>query len=338
MKKAKVLVCSLLPGNTHIELEENFELTVHSHEPMSHEELIEKARDKDAIISILTNRIDEKFFDACPEIKLVANVAVGYDNIDLAAAKKRGVIVSNTPGVLTETTADLAFSLLMSTARKLGEAEQFLRAGKWKRFSLDLLLGTDIHGKTLGIIGFGRIGQSVARRARGFGMKILYSQPRRADLEIEKELAAEYLSLDEVLSKSDFVSLHCPLSASTRHLIGAAQLQTMKPTAILINTSRGAIVDEKALAEALLAGTIGGAGLDVFENEPAITPALLEAQNVVLLPHIGSASIETRTAMGQLAVDAIKNSFQGNMPSNLVNKENWPDFLKKSQQLGLVHA
>lgn len=329
MSRARILVTSNLPGNTQDSLRDQFDLTVNSSEPFTYDELLKAAADKDAIISILTNRIDENFFASCPRIKLVANVAVGYDNIDLAAASKRGIIVSNTPGVLTETTADLAFALILSSARRTNNAEIFLRKGKWKRFALDLLLGVDVHHKTLGLIGFGRIGQAVAARARGFSMKVLYSQRKRASEEIENALKAQHVSLEELLQQSDFVSLHCPLNTGTQHLIGRDQLRMMKENAILINTARGAIVDEAALCEALSSGIIGGAGLDVFEEEPKITEGLLTLQNVVLLPHIGSASIETRTAMGQLAVDAVRNSFLGKMPENLINKDCWESFQHK---------
>lgn len=334
MKKPKVLVTCLLPGDTQDSLKEDFDLTVFPGPYLAQEELQTMASDKDAIICNLTNKIDDRFFAACPDIKLVANVAVGYDNICLESARKHGVIVSNTPGVLTETTADLAFSLILGTARRITQAEKYLRDGKWTRFSLNLLLGVDVHHKTLGIVGFGRIGQAVAARARGFSMKILYSQRKQVSQEIENSLQAEFVSLEELLKRSDFVSLHCPLTKESRDLIGKEQLQLMKKTAILINTARGAIVNESALSEALKTETIGGAGLDVYEHEPEVTEGLLEQENVVLLPHIGSASIETRTAMGQLAVDAVNNAFKGQMPTNLVNAELWDEFLKRSSSIG----
>lgn len=333
MSKAKVLVASLLPGDTQESLKNNFDLTVNSGEAYTYDQLIENAKDKDAIVSVLVNRIDEAFFESCPKIKIVANVAVGYDNIDLAAASRRGVLVCNTPGVLTETTADLAFGLLLATARKIPSSETYLREGNWKRFALDLLLGVDVHHKTLGIIGFGRIGQAVAARARGFSMKVIYSQRNRVSEDIEQDLHATYASMEELLNQSDFVSIHCPLNQETKHLINSAKLEMMKRSAILINTARGAIVDEQALVEALANKTIAGAGLDVFEKEPQVPQALLEMDNVVLIPHIGSATIETRTAMGKLAVDAVHSAFQGKLPFNAVNKECWEAFLNHSKEL-----
>ncbi len=329
MNKPKVLICSSLPGNTENCLTEGFEMEINRGDPYSQEELLKRAHGKDAVISVLTNKIDAKFFNACPSVKLVANVAVGYDNIDLNEAITRGIIVSNTPGVLTETTADLAFTLILSAARRSTNAESFLRQGRWQRFALDLLLGTDVHHKTLGIIGFGRIGQAVARRALGFSMKVLYTQRNRVNEALESELKAKYVSKDELFNSADFISINCPLMPETRHLISHQEFKAMKPSAILINTSRGPVVDEAALVQALKDGTIYGAGLDVYENEPAIHPGLLELDNVTLLPHIGSATIETRTAMGQLAVDAVNNSFHKRMPSNLVNPESWNSFLSK---------
>lgn len=329
MNKPKVLICSSLPGNTENCLTEGFEIEINRGAPYSQEELLKRSHGKDAVISVLTNKIDAKFFNACPSVKLVANVAVGYDNIDLNEAITRGIIVSNTPGVLTETTADLAFTLILSAARRSTNAESFLRQGRWQRFALDLLLGTDVHHKTLGIIGFGRIGQAVARRALGFSMKVLYTQRNRVNEALESELKAKYVSKDELFNSADFISINCPLMPETRHLISHQEFKAMKPSAILINTSRGPVVDEAALVQALKDGTIYGAGLDVYENEPAIHPGLLELDNVTLLPHIGSATIETRTAMGQLAVDAVNNSFHKRMPSNLVNPESWNSFLSK---------
>jgi glyoxylate reductase len=331
MSKPKVLVTSRLPGGMEDLLRADFDITVNPGDAYTKDELYANARGKDAIISLLVDRIDENFFDTFPEIKVVANVAVGYDNIDVEAARKRGVLVCNTPGVLTESTADLAFALMLATARKIPSSEQFLRQGQWKKFALDLLLGVDVHHKTLGIIGLGRIGQAFANRARGFSMNILYSQPRQAPAEVESPLQAKYVSLEELLAQSDFVSVHCPLNAATKHTLSTAQFKLMKPSAILINTARGAVIDEPALATALEQRVIAAAGLDVFEAEPQLTPKLLELDNVVLLPHIGSATIETRTAMGKLAVDAIINAFKGISPANLVNKESWPQFQSRRQ-------
>lgn len=329
MNKPKVLICSSLPGDTERVLESNFDIEINRGETFSQSELFQRAKGKDAIISVLTNKIDTAFFDACPQVKLVANVAVGYDNVDLEEANRRGVLLSNTPGVLTETTADLAFTLLLSAARRSSNAERFLRDGKWQRFALDLLLGTDIHHKTLGILGFGRIGQAIAKRSLGFSMKVLYSQRNRVSEEIESELHAKFVSKDELFSSADFISINCPLTPETRHIVSAAELKSMKSTAILINTSRGPVIDENALVEALTSKTIYGAGLDVYEHEPTVHPGLLELDSVTLLPHIGSATIETRTAMGQLAVDAVHQSFNKRMPANLVNPQCWDKFLAK---------
>lgn len=326
MKKAKVLVTSRLPGDVHELLKDDFELSLNTGEAYTSEQLYANARGMDAIITMLVDKIDEHFLASFPEIKIVANVAVGYDNIDLPAATSRGVLVCNTPGVLTDSTADLAFALILATARGLPSAEKYLRDGQWKRFALDLLLGVDVHHKTIGIIGLGRIGQALARRARGFEMNVLYSQRNRVADYLEAELQATHTSLEDLLRSSDFVSLHCPLNSATRHLIGQTQLQQMKRNAILINTARGAVVDELALAEAIERGIIGGAGLDVFEHEPKVTQKLMELPNVVLLPHIGSATIETRTAMARLAVEAVITAFKGAAPSNAVNKECFDSF------------
>jgi glyoxylate reductase len=332
MTKPKVLVTSPLPGDVQNMLDGDFELSLNRGEPYTAEELSAQSRAKDALVSMLVDRIDENFLETHPEIKLVANVAVGYDNIDLKAARARGVLVCNTPGVLTESTADLAFALILASARKLPEADRYVRSGHWKRFALDLMLGCEVHHKTLGIVGLGRIGQALASRARGFSMEVLYSQRNRACPEIEKRFQASHVSLEKLLEKSDFVSLHCPLKTATRHLIGRQQLALMKKTAILINTARGAIIDEAALAEALAEGKIAGAGLDVFEHEPRVTAKLLKLENVVLLPHIGSATVETRTAMGRMAVGAVITAFRGTLPTNTVNKETWDSFLKRRQE------
>lgn len=256
----------------------------------------------DAVVSTLHERVDAAFADAAgAQLKVVATVAVGYDNIDVPALAARGIVVTNTPGVLTDATADLAFGLLLSVTRRFGEGERLLRSRTPWEFDLGFLLGTDIQGKTLGIVGLGQIGTAVARRARAFGMSIVYTGRRRADTDVERELDARYLTLEELLRESDVVSLHCPLTPQTRHLIDADALATMKPTAYLINTTRGAVVDEAALADALANGVIAGAGLDVFEKEPEVHPTLLELDNVALTPHLGSATRETRTAMAMLA-------------------------------------
>jgi lactate dehydrogenase-like 2-hydroxyacid dehydrogenase len=256
----------------------------------------------DAVVTLLHDRVDDAFLDAAgKQLRIVANVAVGYDNVDVPACAARSVIVTNTPGVLTDATADIAMALVLMATRRLGEGERLVRGGGTWSWSMFFHLGTGIQGKRLGVVGLGQIGRATARRARAFGMEIVYTGPRRADAEAEAELDATYIPFEELLATADVVSLHCPLRDETRHLIDAAALELLKPTAFLVNTTRGPVVDEDALVRALGAGTIAGAGLDVFENEPAVHPGLLELENVVLLPHLGSATVETRTAMATLA-------------------------------------
>ncbi len=272
--------------------------------PLSAEELHGHITGADAAITLLHDRVDDAFLDAAgPGLRVVANVAVGYDNIDVAACRARGVIATNTPGVLTDATADIAFALILMATRRLGEGERLIRSGTPWSWNMFFLLGTGLQGKTLGVVGLGLIGQATARRARAFGMDVVYAGRRRADPAVEAELGARRLELDELLATADVVSLHCPLTPDTRHLIDARRLALMKPTAYLVNTSRGPVVDEAALAAALRDGTIAGAGLDVFEREPQVDPGLLELENVVLIPHLGSATIETRTAMAVLAAE-----------------------------------
>src|SRR6185503_9664064 len=254
------------------------------------------------LVCHITSTIDDEVLAAAPTVKVVANVAVGYNNIDVAAARRRGVVVTNTPDVLTETTADFAWALLMSAARRVVEADQYARSDQWKTWKWGLLWGADIHGKTLGVVGFGRIGRAVARRGLGFGMKVLYYDTVRADAAAERELNARPVDMDTLLRESDFVTLHTLLSADTRHLINERTLRLMKKTAILVNAARGPVVDEAALVRALSEKWIAGAGLDVFEEEPAVHPGLLPLDNVTLAPHIASASNETRIAMATLAV------------------------------------
>jgi glyoxylate reductase len=270
--------------------------------PLTTDELHSAVGGADAIVTLLHDRVDEALLNAAGDgLRVVANVAVGYDNVDVAACRRRGVVCTNTPGVLTDATADLAFALILASTRRLGEAERMVRAGNTWSWSMFFMLGSGLQGKTLGIVGLGLIGTATARRARAFGMRIAYTGRHRADPALEAELDATRLELDDLLATADVVSIHCPLSDATRHLIDARRLGLMKPTAYLINTSRGPVVDEAALAAALASGTIAGAGLDVFEREPVIEPALFELENVVLIPHLGSATIETRTAMGVLA-------------------------------------
>ncbi len=276
---------------------------------------------KDGLVCQLTDRIDASLMDAAPSVKVVSNVAVGFDNIDVPAATERGIVVTNTPGVLTDTTADLAFALILGAGRRMGEAERYLRAGRYRQWRIDLLTGWDIWGATLGIFGLGRIGQAVARRGKGFAMRVLYYDPFRQSPEIEQELGVEFASKEAVLAQADFLSLHCALTPETRHLIGAAELEAMKPTAVLVNTSRGPVVDEAALAAALEAGTIAAAGLDVFESEPEVHPRLAQQENALILPHIASASVRTRTRMCVMAAENMVAGFAGERPPNMVNPE-----------------
>ncbi len=284
-------------------------------------ELAARVADCDGLVSLVHDKINDAFLSAAPRLKVVSNVAVGYDNFDLTAMTRHGVMATHTPGVLTDTTADLAFALLMAAARRLGEAERYVRAGQFTVWSVDLLLGRDIHHATLGLLGFGRIGRGMARRARGFDMRVIYYDEERASPEIEKEYAVEFAAKETVIRQADFLSLHVPLQAATRHLMGPAELAMMKPTAILVNSSRGPVVDEAALADALKNGVIAGAGLDVFEFEPKVHPVLMELSNVVLAPHIGSATTATRTAMAVLAVDNCLAALEGKTPPNLLNKD-----------------
>jgi glyoxylate reductase len=267
------------------------------------EEVRELVRDADVVYTLPANPLDAEAIRAASKLRMIATMGTGYDNIDVAAAKERGIPVTFAPGILDETTADGAFGLLLAAARRFGEAERVLRSGKWRGWGPGQFLGQDVHHATLGIVGMGRIGRQVARRAKGFEMRVVYSDERRNE-QAERELGLEYLPFERLLEEADFVSVHVPLMPSTRHLIDAAALRKMKPTAVLINTSRGPVVDERALAEALREGVIAAAGLDVYEREPAVEPLLLELENVVLLPHVASASEKTRTRM---AVRAAQN-------------------------------
>ena len=289
--------------------------------PLTPEALCRAVQDKAGIIALVTDTIDAKVFEAAPSLQVVANVAVGHDNIDVAAATRRGVVVTNTPGILTETSADLAWGLLLSIARRIPEADRYIRAGRWTEWKLMVMLGHDVYEKTLGIIGMGRIGQAVARRARGCGMRIVYHNRHRVDSALETELGATWAELPTLLRDADFVTLHVPLSAATTRLIGEAELRLMKPTAYLINTARGTIVDEQALIRALQKGWITGAALDVFEHEPQVPPALCALDNVVLVPHIGSASVATRTRMAVMAAEHLVAVLRGERPLHVVNPE-----------------
>jgi glyoxylate reductase len=278
----------------------------------------EHADGYDGVVSLLTDRIDAALLARASRLRVVGNVAVGYDNVDLAACAKRGIVVTNTPGVLTEATADLAFALMLAAARRVAEGDRMVRAGAFEGWSPTLLLGVPVHGATLGIVGLGRIGAAVARRARGFGMRVLYAQRTRLAPEMERALLAQHASLEDVFATSDFVTLHCPLTPETRHVVSRARLARMKVGSVLVNTARGACVDEAALAQSLETGPLGAAGLDVFEDEPRVHPALLARPEVVLAPHIGSADRPTREAMARMAVENVIAVLQGREPPNRV--------------------
>ncbi len=290
---------------------------------LTSEELDARVQGKQAVVCQLTDKFDAARIARLDGVRVLANVAVGFDNIDVPAATRKRILVTNTPDVLTDTTADLAFALLLAAARRIVEAHEFVHSGEWKKWSIDLLAGYDVHHKTLGIFGMGRIGQAVARRGRGFSMRILYHDARRAPEEVERELGLEYGDKDRVLRESDFISLHVPLTPETRRYIGANELRRMRRTAVLVNTSRGPVVDETALAEALRERVIAAAGLDVFENEPEVSPLLLGLRNAVLAPHIGSASIETRRRMSLLAAENAVAALEGRRPPNLLNPDAW---------------
>jgi glyoxylate reductase len=327
VSKPKLFSTHILFEGPRKKLEEHFEVDFwKGEERPSHQEFLKRVAGMDALVCLLTEKIDDEMLDAAgPRLRIVANVAVGYDNIDVPACTKRNVAVTNTPGVLDETTADFTWTLLMAVARRLVEADHMARSGEWKKWNLDQLCGTDIWGKTLGIIGFGRIGRAVARRASGFRMRVIYHSTSRAPLEMEKELNAEFMSRDEVFEQADFVSLHVPLNAATRGLAGPAEFARMKPTAFFVNTTRGPVVQETALIDALENGLIAGAALDVFEREPII-PDGLRRNNVVLAPHLGSASIETRTKMAMIAAENAIAMFEGQRPPTILN----PEVLHKS--------
>jgi glyoxylate reductase len=294
--------------------------------PTDHElpiaELTRRVADCEAIIPMGAHPIPEPVLAAAPRLRIVAVAAVGYNIVDVTAATRRGVLVTNTPGVLTETTADMAWALMLGVARRIPESDRFVRAGKWTGVYWSQLMGTDVHGATLGIVGLGRIGQAVAQRAQGFAMRVLYHN-RNRDPEAERRLGAEYRTKDDLLREADFVVLSIPLSAESRHLIGPAELALMKPTAFLVNVARGPVVDEAALVDALRAGRIAGSGLDVFEEEPKLHPGLLGLENLALTPHIGSASRATRLRMATRAAENCVAALEGHRPPNLVNPEAW---------------
>ncbi len=318
----KVLVTHSLPGNALNKLKSSCEVDLNTEDRLlTKKEIIERIGDKDGLLCLLTDKIDGAVIKAGKNLKVISNYAVGFDNIDVKKATKRRIIVTNTPGVLTQAVAEHAFALLMSVARRIPEADRFTRRGKYKGWKPNLLLGSELKGKTLGVIGLGRIGSTVAKIAKqGYGMKLVYfDENRREDL--EKELGFVYLSFEEVLEQSDFVSVHVVLTEKTRHLIGESELGLMKPTAFLINTSRGQVINENALVAALGEKRIAGAALDVFEFEPKLAKGLKELDNVVLTPHIASATVEARSAMAQLAVDNLLAALEGRKPQAVANPE-----------------
>ena len=324
MGRAKVFVTRRLFDEAISLIEEYADVEVYDseEEPAPYDLILEKVRDIDGLLCLLTDKIDARVIEAGERLKVISNYAVGYDNIDVEAATKRGIYVTNTPGVLTETTADLAWAILMAIARRVVEADKYVRAGRWVHaWGPKMMLGSDVHGKTLGIVGLGRIGSAVARRAKGFNMRVIYYDVvRREDLEGELDL--EYKPLEELLKEADYITLHVPLTKDTYHLIGERELNMMKPTAYLINTSRGAVIDQRALYRALKERRIAGAALDVFEKEPIDQDdPLLELDNVVLTPHIGSASVETRKKMAMMAAENLVSVLRGVEPPNLVNPE-----------------
>jgi glyoxylate reductase len=316
---ATVFVSCTLPGDAVDRLRREHEVVMGQERAgVSGEEFARNAARFDALVSLFNDRIDAALLDRAPRLRVVANFAVGYDNVDVAACTARGVVVTNTPGVLTEATADLAFGLMLSAARRITEGDRLVRRGAFRGLTPSFLLGARVHGATLGLVGLGRIGQAMARRGRGFGMRVIYAGRTRAPADVERALGATPVELDAVFAQADFVSLHCPLTPETRHLVDAARLARMKPGAILVNTTRGAVVDEAALAAALARGALGGAGLDVYEDEPRVHPALLALDNVVLAPHIGSADRPTREAMAAIAVDNVLAVLAGQPAMNPV--------------------
>lgn len=318
----KILVTRKIPEAGLKLLKEKYEVEMNPHDRnMTSQEIKEAIKDKDGLLCLLSNSITAEIMDAAPNLKVIANYAVGYNNIDIEAATERGIMVCNTPDVLTEATADLAWSLLMSVSRKILVSDQYVRAGEFDGWAPMLHLGGDIYGKTLGVVGMGRIGTAVARRgALGFNMDVLYTA-RTRKTESEEEFGARKVELDELIAKSDYISLNCPLTEETRYMIGAEKFERMKDTAYLINTARGPVVDEKALVKALQEGQIAGAGLDVYENEPELTPGLDELDNAVLTAHIGSGTLETRTKMSEMNAEDIIAVLEGNTPENIVNKQ-----------------
>jgi glyoxylate reductase len=322
--RPKVLITRPIPQSVIDHISQHCEVQVHPvDEPMPLPLLASAVRNVDGVMPAGV-RISKEIIDAAPRLRVVSNIAVGYDNIDVEACNRRNILVTNTPDVLTEATADLTFALILAVARRVVEGDRYVRAGNWKHWQWNCLWGSEMHGKTLGLYGFGRIAQATARRARGFSMRVLYHARHRVSADVEKEFAAEYVDRETLLRQSDFLSLHVPLTPETRHAIGATELSMMKPSAFLINAARGPIVEEEALVQALQAARLAGAGLDVFENEPKVHPALLSLDNVTMMPHVGSATAETRLRMAMLASENLLAALRGQRPKNLVNPVAFP--------------
>ncbi len=320
--KPKILVTREVFDETLAFLAQHCVVESNQHDTaLAPEALVQKLADREGVMCALTDRIDAQLIGRCLRLKAVANIAVGYNNIDLAACTARGVMATNTPGVLDDSTADLAWALVLATARRLTELERRVRGGEWTGWKLKQWLGVDVHHATLGIFGMGRIGQAIARRAAGFEMKVLYHNRSRVAAALERRLNATYVPKEELLKQSDFVVLQVPYSPETHHMIGAAELKLMKPTAILINSTRGGVVDDVALIAALQKGAIRAAGLDVFENEPRLNPAFLGLDNVVLTPHVGSSTEATRRAMAMTAARNLVAVLSGGKPPNLLNPQ-----------------
>jgi lactate dehydrogenase-like 2-hydroxyacid dehydrogenase len=320
-RRPKVVITRPIQQSVVDRISEHCDVQVHAvDEPMAPELLAAAMRDADGVMPAGV-RISKEIIDTAPRLRVVSNIAVGYDNIDVEACNRRHILVTNTSDVLTEATADLAFALILAAARRVVEGDRYVRGGHWKQWQWNCLWGAEMHGTTLGLFGFGRIAQATARRARGFSMRILYHSRHRVSTNIENELGAKFVDRDTLLRESDFLSLHVPLTPETRHAIGASELALMKPSAFVINAARGPIIDEAALVQALQANRLAGAGLDVFENEPKVHPALLAMDNVTLLPHIGSATAETRLGMAMLAAENLLAALRGERPPNLVNPE-----------------
>ncbi len=320
--KHKILVSGHLTDDILSLLERDCDVRANGEDrPMERADLLEAVAGVEGMLAMITDAVDAELMDRAPRLRVVSNMAVGYNNIDVAAATQRGIVVTNTPGILTEATAELAFALILATARRVVDLDRRTRAGEWTCWAPLLFLSREVSGKTLGVIGLGRIGRAVARRAKAFGMKVLYHNRARLDAAEERNLGVEYAERDDLLREADFVSLHVPLSEQTRHLIGRRELGLMKPTAYLVNTSRGPVVDEAALVEALREKRIEGAGLDVYENEPVLSTGLTSLGNAVLMPHVGSATVETRMKMARMAAENLLAGLRGERPAHVVNPD-----------------